>query len=310
MTADRKTQLIFDHDGGIDDLLSLILLLKMPHIDLLTVTITPADCFASDALTSTLKLLHFYKRTNVPVAVGNIYGQHSFPPDWRAQPKIANMLPVMLRVKEDRQPFQPVPAHELMAKILKDAAEPIAVLMTGPCTNLATTLTRHPELKQKVSQVIWMGGAIDTQGNVSTYNHNRSAEWNVFWDPASSKALIEMELPLLLVALDATNKVPVNIEFLQQLAQLETPTANLAGQLWATTINTIPGYEYHMWDVLATSYFANPAAITFEPAQISVSTQEPNTGQTYRDDINGSKVSVAKDVDLSGFYDKLLELLR
>ena len=38
-----KTPVIFDHDGGIDDLLSLMLLLTMDHIDLTKKSSCPAE---------------------------------------------------------------------------------------------------------------------------------------------------------------------------------------------------------------------------------------------------------------------------
>ncbi len=52
-----KKAVIFDHDGGIDDLLSLLLLLRLPNIEVIGVSITPADCYPDDALISTKKFL-------------------------------------------------------------------------------------------------------------------------------------------------------------------------------------------------------------------------------------------------------------
>jgi purine nucleosidase len=50
-----KQAVVFDHDGGIDDLLSLLLLLRLPNIDVIGVSITPADCYPDDAVLSTKK---------------------------------------------------------------------------------------------------------------------------------------------------------------------------------------------------------------------------------------------------------------
>lgn len=52
------------------------------------------------------------------------------------------------------------------------------------------------------------GWAFKTQGNVQTYQHDGTAEWNVYWDPKSAKELIEMNLPLICIPLDVTNKSP------------------------------------------------------------------------------------------------------
>lgn len=65
-SAQAKTPVIFDHDGGIDDILSLLLTLTMPQVELKGVCITPADCYPDDALTSSLKLLTLAGQTEVP----------------------------------------------------------------------------------------------------------------------------------------------------------------------------------------------------------------------------------------------------
>ena len=153
-----------------------------------------------------------------------------------------------------------------------------------------------------------MGGAFRTKGNVQTYQHNGTAEWNVFWDPESSKKLIEMELPLVMIPLDVTNNVPVNKKFLSKLAhQSKFEMSNLAGQFWATTINTIPSYEYiyFMWDVLATSFLDIPFEFKVEERKIKVSNRPPNAGQTYFSD-DGYNVKIATDVNKNVFYDYIL----
>ena len=51
-----KKLVLMDHDGGVDDLLSLMLLLTMPNIDLIGVSITPADCYLAFATEATRKI--------------------------------------------------------------------------------------------------------------------------------------------------------------------------------------------------------------------------------------------------------------
>jgi len=281
----HKQQVIFDHDGGVDDLLSLMLLLTMEHVELLGVTITPADCFLSDATVSTLKILKMFNRQDVPVALGTIQGQNPFPYEWRAQPKICNALPDMLNIEHDNSLIRQEPAHKFIANTLASGGEPVTLLMTGPCSNLVSAIEGKDELKSKVKELVWMGGAVDVAGNVAMHNHNASAEWNVYWDALSTAKLFTMGIKIKLVALDATNYLPVDMDFLKQLAkQSQFPMSNLAGQFWATTINSIPSYEYtyHLWDVLATAYLGlGDKALTFEPRELKVSVDEPNEGQTF-----------------------------
>ena len=248
-----KKKVIFDHDGGVDDLLSLMLLLTMDDVELLGVTITPADCYLSDATESTLKILAMFGKTQVPVALGDYHGINSFPADWRAQPKICNALPAMLAQPSNAEQISQHGAVEFIRSTLL-AHDKVTMLMTGPCSHLTQAMSQEPSVKAHIQQLIWMGGAVDVQGNVAMHNHDKSAEWNAFWDPQQSAKLFESGITIKLIGLDATNYLPVDMQFLAQLAaQRHFPISDLAGQFWATTVNSIPSYEYryYMWDVLA-----------------------------------------------------------
>ncbi|WP_414830632.1 nucleoside hydrolase [Alteromonas sp. H39] len=291
-----RRRVIFDHDGGIDDLLSLLLLLRMPNIDLVGVCITPADCYPDDALTSTLKILTLCGKNDIPVVVGNKTGPNPFPPDWRAQPRICHSLPAMLRVQETQSNHSGVPAHQFIRDILQHSDTPLTVLMTGPATNLMWALHDHPVLFDKVEEVVWMGGAIDVKGNVAMHDHDGSAEWNAYWDPAATAWLLASGLSVCLVPLDATNALPVNRDFLCELAACNTPVSDLAGQFWAATVTAIPTYEftYFMWDILSTSILGLPThAYERETGTLSASTSAPQAGRVYRDPQGGEVSWVA-----------------
>jgi len=295
-----STPVIFDHDGGIDDLLSLLLLLRLPNIELVGVTITPADCYPDDALLSTRKLLALTGNAHIPVCVGTLTGPNPFPPEWRAQPKMCHATPVMLRTEYEHVNVQTEPAHEWMSKTIESCASPVTVLMTGPATNLSAALRIKPELASNIARVVWMGGAIDVKGNVAMHDHDGSAEWNAYWDPKATKALVESGVNLTLVPLDATNDLPVNWNFLRQLALKNTPVSDLAGQFWAATVTAIPSYEftYFLWDILSTCVLVLPEnKLDILSGPLSVSVNTPNAGQIFRNDTSGSQVSWVANVD-------------
>jgi purine nucleosidase len=300
--------LLMDHDGAIDDLLSQLLVLTMPDVELIGVTVTPADCYIEPALESTYKLLQLMGKEAIPIGRGDYYGINAFPNEWRARPEIINALPLLINLPPSPDPYAYVSAPDLIIDKLTGAAEPVTILMTGPCSNLVLALEKAPELKSKIAEVVWMAGAFRAHGNVQTFQHDGTAEWNVFWDPVSSQKLVSYELPLTLIPLDVTNHVPVTKPFLSRLAmQIDYTLSNLTGQLWALTIDTIPSYHYtyFMWDILATSYLAMPEQFTTEVVKAKVSTRPPNAGQTYLDE-SGYAVTIATDVNTTYFYDYLL----
>ncbi|WP_334015137.1 nucleoside hydrolase [Alteromonas sp. S167] len=287
-----KQAVIFDHDGGIDDLLSLLLLLRLPNIEVIGVSITPADCYPDDALLSTKKILNLTNNSHIPVCVGKCVGPNPFPPEWRAQPKMCHAVPVMLRTSSDGIKVIDQPAHIWMKKMIEQHSSKVTVLMTGPATNLAGAIELaggEPAFVDNVERVIWMGGAIDVKGNVAMHDHNGTAEWNAYWHPDATATLINSSLPVLLVPLDATNALPVSWPFLTSLAKVQSPVSDLAGQFWAATVTAIPSYEftYFLWDVLSTCIVALPNEhFKVDTAMLAVGTNTPNAGQIYRVDRN------------------------
>ena len=282
----------------------------MPNVELLGISVTPADCYPEAALETTGKLLQLFGQEQIPVSVGQYYGVNAFPSAWRAAPRVLNALPTLLTLPPEASQVAPKPSPEVLATQLAAATQPVTVLLTGPCSTLVQALALDSSLATRIGQVVWMGGAVDVPGNVRTYNQNGTAEWNVFWDPVGAQQLLTYELPLTLIPLDVTNQVPVNLAFLRRLAQQTNhQLSQLAGQFWATTVATIPTYEYtyFMWDVLATSFLAIPDAFEVETIELDIIPTGASAGRTLRQPGSGHWVQVAKHVDTDTFYAYMLQ---
>jgi len=308
---DTKIPVIIDHDGSADDFLSLVLLLSMEQYDVKAITITPADCYIENALETTLKILKKAGRNDIPVGISYCRGENSFPADWRAKPKILNALPDLINVEVTSTLANHKNAVDLIIETLIASDDKAKILMTGPCTNLTDALTKRPSIKEKINEVVWMGGAFRVRGNVVTYNHDNSAEWNVFWDPKAAAKMLDFNLPLTFIPLDVTNHVPVTLDFLKELAKFnDILWARLACQFWATTLDTVPSYEYtyFMWDVLATSYLGIPDAFEVqENMECVIESSGPSAGRTSIEKGTGKYAHIAIDVDKAKFYNYVLK---
>lgn len=309
----KRRTVLFDHDGGVDDLLSLMMLLAMPHLKLVGVVVTPADCFVGPGTSTSLKILRFFGRLDIEVSQGALHGVNPFPRAWRSHPYPIDALPILNDLEEALPPPVPEPGHEFIARKLREAQEPLTVLITGPVTNLAVALTREPALAAKIEEVVWMGGALRVAGNVRDYEHDGSAEWNAYWDPPATYALWHAsEAPITIFPLDATNHVPVTRDFLQRLArQRRYPLSDLAGQCWALTLGTIPAYEYvyHMWDTLTTGYLGAPQFMSFRQVQTQVVAVGASAGR-IKEVKAGRLIRAADTVEVEEFLAYMLELFR
>ena len=297
----------FDHDAGVDDLLSIIFLMGMRDVQVLGIGVTPADCYLPTGLPATLKILRLLGHSDIPVAGGVLEGRHPFPHEWRIHSDKVNELPIL-----DVQPFpapDPIPAHQLLIDKVRAAADKVTLLFTGPLTNLAAALCRAPDLESKVARLYWMGGAIDVPGNVrapQVPEADGTAEWNAYWDSVSAARVWGSSITITLIGLDATDKVPVSDDFLARLArQKQYLLSDLASQCWAFTVGT----DYHLWDTLTTLAIGYPDLVGTRAVACRVVTDGPGEGRTIRDP-HGRIVQMGFDVDPERVYQTVLELLK
>lgn len=309
----KPRTVLFDHDGGVDDILSLMMLLSMPHINLAGVVVTPADCFLRPALSATAKILRLFDRSDIELSAGKLHGVNPFPQSWRVHAYAMDALPLLNESTKTLAAPVDVSGHEFLARKILAAPEPVTVLVTGPVSNLAAALASEPELAANIEEVVWMGGALNTNGNVRDFEHDGTAEWNAYWDPPAVHSLWQCNVPITLFPLDATDQVRVTTEFLYRLArQRKFPVSDLAGQCWALTVGVIPAYEYtyHMWDTLTTGYLGAPQFMTFRQAQTEAIPDGPSAGRIKEVKSEGRPVKTADAIAVEEFQNYVMELFR
>lgn len=304
----EKKLVIIDHDGGVDDLLSQLLVSTMEHVDLLGVSIVPGDCYIAPALESSSKLLTLVGKSAVPIGAGTYEGEHPFPDHWRAEPQEVLTLDVMKAIEQPKLITEK--AYELLSRLLANQREQVILLVTGPMGNIAEALKVYPQLKSHIKEIVWMGGAFEVNGNVVQAGHSGVAEWNVYCDPQSAYTVLHSGMPIIFIPLDVTDQVPVSEEFLSHLRKQNNVLSQLAVQFWDQTIAATTGTPdtYYMWDVLATSYLAIPESFTLAKARVDIVQKGVDSGHTRMDD-SGVEVRYAKAVDKKHFYEFLLQQL-
>lgn len=85
--------------------------------------------------------------------------------------------------------------HAVEAIIETVDANPGLVLVTlGPLTNIALAVSKKPEIANKVSRCVVMGGAPCCEGNVTP-----AAEYNIWVDPEAARIVMRSGLPIELI---------------------------------------------------------------------------------------------------------------
>jgi pyrimidine-specific ribonucleoside hydrolase len=307
-TAGVALPVVVDTDLGLDDLVALAFLLSSTEADVRAVTVSgTGEVRCPQGLTVIRGLLAITGDDGIPVACGRstpLAGDHAFPTAWRdlADSGWGMDLSKVTMPATDRS------AIDLLATTLRQ--DGVTLLTLGPLTNVAESFRADPELAGQVSSIVVMGGAVDVPGNVSGEGIGSSAaEWNMYVDPTAAAEVLASGAPIVLVALDATNRLPITGDFLELLsANTHTGPAQLVDRLIRNNPQVYSGQAY-FWDPLAAAVVVDPGLIATEKAVISVlTTPGRDSGRTARRS-DGTPVTIAHRPRATAFHELLLRTL-
>lgn len=262
----HSKSIIFDNDMAIDDWAALLYLLHHPKADVIAVTISASgESRCKPGLDNTNALIDLSGKVSktIPVACGDDYpldGYFVFPEAWRKDSDTLSGVPIKpsARTASDQH------ATAIIHTALAGAKEPVTLIATGPLTNIAQWLERYPQDKNKIDQLVIMGGTVDAPGNIIvplfTKGHpNTTAEWNIFIDPLAADKVFAAGLPIVLVGLDITNSVRVTTQVAANFKQAVTTDS---AKFWDAVLDKndwfIASNEYYFWDTLAVMIAMEP----------------------------------------------------
>src|SRR4051794_22635401 len=203
--------ILLDCDPGHDDAVALLLAAGDPAIELLAVTTVAGNC-PLDLATLNARRVAALAGLDVPIAAGAagpLRGELVTAPDIHG---LSGLDGYALRTGEAR--LDPRPALELMVATLEAAAEPVTLVPTGPLTNIAQLLTTRPDLRERIREIVLMGGSTG-RGNTTP-----AAEFNVFVDPEAAAVVFAAGLPLTMIGLNLTHQARATPEVLERVKAL------------------------------------------------------------------------------------------
>ncbi|MBF0780800.1 MULTISPECIES: nucleoside hydrolase [unclassified Granulicatella] len=310
----RKVYL--NHDGGVDDLISLYLLLKMEDVEVVGVGVIEADCYLQPAVEASKKIIQKFgskKDQHIRVASSDSRAVHPFPKEWRMHAFMVDALPILNEIKPIHVQDSPYKAHEDLVHVLHQQNDPIDLIFVGPLTDLARALELDQSIETKINKLYWMGGTFLEHGNIEEPEHDGTAEWNVFWDPFAAKRVWESSISIELVALESTNKVPLTLDVRDMWAKQRCyEGVDFLGQSYALVpplSHFVTNSTYFLWDVLTTASFGKENLVKREVVYCDVITQGASQGRTVKVE-NGRPVHLVYHVERDEFFDYITELAK
>ncbi len=148
---------------------------------------------------------------------------------------------------------------------------------------------------------------MDAPGSGVT-DENTTAEWNIYCDPPAARMVFESGVPITLIALDASNDVPVTPEFLSNLkANQKTPAAKFIATALSGSEESINNGTYFFWDPLAAAVMADPKLVTHTERTVTVvDVPGPDYGRT-KPVGNGPRIDVVTKPDGKTFEQGLID---
>jgi pyrimidine-specific ribonucleoside hydrolase len=309
-TAVASSPLIIDTDAGADDLMALAFLLASPGVEIEAITVGLGLANIEPGARNVLRVLELAGRRDIPVYIGRatpLAGDRAFPDAWRAlSDELPGVdLPTAHRLPEAR------PAAEFLAERLSDASRPVDVLALGSLTNLAEALD-HPAGTAALRRLVIMGGAVKVHGNLheAGENENVTAEWNFYVDAEAARRVFEAGLPIRLIPLDATDRVPFDRGYIRELQGTEQPPlAGLVAQLLEMVAFLIDVGNYYAWDPLAAVTLVDSTVVQLRPKSIVIRLEPPEAGRSAAMPDAPPNARVAVDADAQRFREIFVRTL-
>ena len=298
-----STPILLDCDPGHDDAIAILLALGSDELELRGVTTVAGNQTLEKTTANAIRVLELAGRSEIPVAAG------AGRPLVR-EPRVAADVHGETGLDgPDLPPPQAEPSPQHAVDFLAERIEGTTLVATGPLTNVALLLARHPEAKPE--RIVLMGGAI-AEGNVTP-----AAEFNIWADPEAARRVFASGLDVTMVGLDVTHRALVTAEHAEQLRR-----SGRIGEVVAELLEFYGGFHRatYGWDgspihdAVAVAHVIEPTLLEVERLNVRVDTQsELCRGRTVVDLWRRTGLeptaNVAVGIDSERFVDLLLQRL-
>ena len=299
--------IILDCDPGHDDAMAMILAAYNPQIQLLGISTVSGNGIINQVTENALRICAL-ANINVPVAQGagssllgaveaasDIHGETAL--DGATLPAATFELETMHGV-------------DLIADLVRKSPEKVTLVATGPLTNIALFLKMYPELKERIAQIVFMGGSAG-RGNRTPY-----AEFNIWMDPEACDVVLHSGLPLTMIGLDVTHQALITKEIFARLEAIDTEVSKtLSGlmRFFAKTYNDVfempdpPLHDPLAIAVLIDSTVTKNRFVNVEVELNGTHTRGATVVDIYNRTGNTPNVNVALELDFEKFWKMMLD---
>lgn len=296
---------IIDTDPGIDDAVALGIGLFSDQLDVKLITTVAGNVGINYVTENLLKLLTFWG-LNIPVAQGAAGPLLREVKDASDVHGVTGMAGYEFPAPT-RDCLLEETAVAAMYRTLMASTEKMTIIAIGPLTNIALLLKTYPEVKEKIEELVLMGGALG-RGNFGILS-----EFNIAIDPEAAKIVFESGLSLAVAPLDVGLKALVYPEDSEKIKDMNQ-TGDMMYHLFKKYRGGSFGTGLKMYDSCALAYVLCPEMFEIKETFVTVETQGEYTSGATIIDLNNKlgkekNCRVCVDVDENKFKEWFLQAI-
>ena len=304
----EKIPVILDGDPGHDDAIAWVFAKADPRLDIRAVVSVAGNQTNEKTTKNTLAICALLG-IDAPIARGAVRPITADPVtagNWHGDSGLDG--PKMPRPDQE---LSPLPAVDLMAKVIEESDQPVTIIATGPLTNVAELLIAHPEVKEKIGRISIMGGGL-THGNWCP-----AAEFNIFEDPEAAYLVFHAGIPLMMCGLDVTEKAIIRPSDFPRIRGVGNQVADITAG-WLEFFYKYPmeiGYDgAPVHDPCAVLMLTHPEIFETRDLYVDIELEGEYTRGATVADFNGRpgnkpNVRCALSIDRDRYIDLLVEAL-
>ena len=306
-------KIIIDTDPGQDDAVAMLLAFASPdEIDVLGITAVAGNVPLALTEKNARIICELAGRTDVPVFSGcdrpigrslvtaeHVHGKTGLDGPALPDPKMSLQTQHAVDFIIDTLRAQPAGA--------------VTLCPLGPLTNIATALTKAPDIAEKVAAIVLMGGAYFEVGNITP-----TAEFNIYVDPEAAEIVFKSGIYITVMPLDVTHKAlvtkPRNDAFRTLSTSVGIAVAEMTDFFERFDKEKYGSAGAPLHDPCVTAYLIKPELFSGRHINVEIETRSELTrGMTVADwwgvtDRRPNALFIG-DVDADGFFTLLTERL-
>jgi purine nucleosidase len=299
----EKRKIIIDTDPGIDDAYAMLFALNRPELEVLGITTVSGNTHAAQGTKNALKILEHMGRTDIPVCMGcekPLKVPIKFDTECHGDDGFGNCGLPEPQAKADSRG-----AVDFILKTLTDN-EPgtVTIVALGPLTNIASAFMKDPDALKRVKEIFSMGGAV-LKGNITPV-----AEYNYWADPDAAAIVYDSGIPIYMIGLNITEKVPLTPNDMEFLYQHRNHNTEVLLSMYRTYVNFYWKYDRMMGavphDLLAMAAALDPSIVEWNHCTVQVSNTSLTRGECLADLVDAWKqpknCHAGVDVDADKFF--------